>query len=290
MQTLIPRFLAIAGLAAYCGGQSNPSSLKFEVASIKPCENGDPPHERGLSPNGVYLACVTTANLIRLAYVVFPDGRANAPVAPGAFQIPIANGPSWLDADRYTIDAKAEVPINVEMMKGPMMQALLEERFGLKIHREAKEIPAFEATVARDGPKLKAAKPGACVFSDRNAAVPPKTERSETIVCGSLTKNVKEGYDVAGVTMEELCRLLSSYTEYNIMDKTGISGTFDVHLDLNLSEVDPADGVTDPRSPSLPEGGPAVARALQKLGIRLRPTMGLGYFLVVDQVRRPSEN
>ena len=37
------------------------------------------------------------------------------------------------------------------MMRGPMMQALLEDRFKLKLHRESKEIPVYELTVAEVG-------------------------------------------------------------------------------------------------------------------------------------------
>jgi hypothetical protein len=43
--------------------------------------------------------------------------------------------PGWADSARYTIDARVERPAAPEMMRGPMMQALLEERFHLKIRR-----------------------------------------------------------------------------------------------------------------------------------------------------------
>lgn len=40
------------------------------------------------------------------------------------------------------------------MMLGPMLQALLEDRFQLKIHRETSEGPVCFLSVARGGPKL----------------------------------------------------------------------------------------------------------------------------------------
>jgi len=43
----------------------------------------------------------------------------------------------------YAIDAKPEGTQTAAMMLGPMLQALLEDRFKLKIHREAKEAPAY---------------------------------------------------------------------------------------------------------------------------------------------------
>jgi uncharacterized protein (TIGR03435 family) len=94
---------------------------------------------------------------------MFPTGQPNAPVSPNFFKMPIAGGPSWLDSDGYSIDAKPEQPVNIEMMKGPMLQALLEDRFKLKLHKEATEIQVFELTVGGKGPKLEAAKQGSCV-------------------------------------------------------------------------------------------------------------------------------
>lgn len=44
-----------------------------------------------------------------------------------------------------------------------MLQALLEDRFKLKLHKEATEIQVFELTVGGKGPKLEAAKQGSCV-------------------------------------------------------------------------------------------------------------------------------
>ena len=115
----------------------------FEVASVRPCQNSQSPSGGDPAPGRLHLACVTAANLIRLAYLIFPTGEPNAPFPSHALQTPISGGPAWLTSDLYTIDAKAEHPVNSEMMKGPMMQALLEDRFGLKLHKETVAVPAF---------------------------------------------------------------------------------------------------------------------------------------------------
>ncbi len=47
-----------------------------------------------------------------------------------------------------------------------MMQALLEDRFQLKIRRDTKPVAVYELTVAKGGPKLQAAQPGKCVTED----------------------------------------------------------------------------------------------------------------------------
>ena len=48
-------------------------------------------------------------------------------------------------------------------MRGPMLRAVLEDRFRLKVHWEAREVPVYELTVAKSGAKLRAAKEGDCV-------------------------------------------------------------------------------------------------------------------------------
>ncbi len=72
--------------------QMTTAGEKFEVASIKRCQNNRPPSGGYSSSAGLRLACVTTANLIRLAYLVFPSGERNAPVSPTSFQMPISGG------------------------------------------------------------------------------------------------------------------------------------------------------------------------------------------------------
>jgi len=46
-----------------------------------------------------------------------------------------------MDSDRYQISAKAGDAVSKEMMNGPMLRALLEERFRLKFHRETRAVP-----------------------------------------------------------------------------------------------------------------------------------------------------
>ena len=98
----------------------------FEVASIRRCQNATSP-TRGAP------------------YLVFPTGQPNAPVSPSLFQRPISGGLAWINSELYSIEAKTEISVNVEMIEGPMMQALLEDRFKLKLHRESKKTDVFES-------------------------------------------------------------------------------------------------------------------------------------------------
>jgi uncharacterized protein (TIGR03435 family) len=267
------------------------AAQKFEVASVKRCQNVQLPSGGDPTPGRLHLACVTTANLIRLAYLVFPTGQANAPVSPSSFQMPISGGPSWLDSDRYSIDAKVEQPVNTEMMKGPMMQALLEERFKLKLHKEEKEIHVFELTVGANGPKLRPAKEGGCVAYDRNNPRPnPGPGEPSPVICGVVRKSASDGFDVLGVTMVDLCRQLSAFVDRDIIDKTGITGAFDVHLDLLPADIGDAGAAPDPSSPFTPGDGGAITVAVKKLGLQMRNAKRPTEFLVIDHVESPSEN
>ena len=199
-------------------GQSVSTAVPgFVVADIKRCQKTAPPNGGGESPDSLRLACVSTANLIRLAYLVFPTGRPNAPVSPTAFQMPISGGPSWIDSDRYTINAKAEGRVNIEMLKGPMLQSLLQDRFMLKLHQEVKEIHVFELTAVKSGPKLQPARKGGCVVEDRNKPKPEAAPGELAVVlCGVVRKNAGGGFDVSGVTLSELCRQFSAYVDRDI--------------------------------------------------------------------------
>jgi uncharacterized protein (TIGR03435 family) len=267
-----------------------PAVRTFEVASIKSCQDSD----RGggaPSPGRVNLNCVTAANLIRLAYLVFPTGQPNAPVSPTAFQQPISGGPAWMYTGRYRIDAKAEGPVNIEMMQGPMMQSLLEDRFKLKLHRETREIAVFELTIDKNGPKLHPAREGGCVAFDRNHPPPePSPGEPGPVLCGFLRRSTNGGFDVPGVTIADLCRQLMAYVDGDIIDKTGIAGVFDVHLELTPADVGYSGATPDPTSTFTPGDGRAIAAAVQKLGLQMRPGKGSAQILVVDRLERPPEN
>jgi uncharacterized protein (TIGR03435 family) len=98
--------------------------------------------------------------MIRQAYLTFADGRQN----PLAGTVPIQGGPDWISSfsDRYEVNAKAEGTPTQEMMGGPMLQALLEDRFKLRIRRETRAVPVYVMTVAKGGLKLKEVEEGSC--------------------------------------------------------------------------------------------------------------------------------
>jgi uncharacterized protein (TIGR03435 family) len=78
----------------------------------------------------------------------------------------VLGGSDWVDTDRYDIVANAAGETGLDEMYGPMMRALLDDRFGLKIHDEIRELPVYALTAARGGAKLTPLNPGSCVAID----------------------------------------------------------------------------------------------------------------------------
>src|SRR5579872_3874975 len=136
--------------ASACAQISRPA---FEVASVKlntHCDAGGP--SGGMStPGRTALECADLRDLILTAYGIYGNG---ANPASGSFRMQVVGGPAWINSTRYDIVAKpAGNPPRSEMY-GPMLQSLLEDRFGLKVHRETQEGRVYLLTVAKKGPKL----------------------------------------------------------------------------------------------------------------------------------------
>ncbi len=175
-----------------------------------------------------------------------------------------------------------------------MLQALLEERFGLVVHREAQQRPVYELFVAKSGAKLQASQEGWCTpYSvDAPPAAVPGDGRSN--FCGfrrAPSDGLNQTLDGQGITLAALAVNLSrSYTAVlgrTVVDRTGLTGTFDMQLKWAL---DPTNGArTDAAAPEL--AGPSIFTALQEqLGLRLESARGPVEVLVVDRVERASGN
>jgi len=260
---------------------------KFEVASVKPCRADIAPDARtgggNSSPGRLNIECQTVMGLIRMAYVMFADGRH---ISRGP--LPISGGPAWISSERFTIDAKLESPQSQEMMRGPMLQALLEERFHLKVHRETREIPVYELTLARGGLKLKGFQEGSCVPIDFLNLRMSTLESLAPDVHYCRNAGSEEGgivtYEAQGTSIDAFAKIVLGNLDRPVINKTRVRGLFDVHLQYAPERADPAPGVSGP-------AGPSIFTALQQqLGLKLVPAKGPGEFLVIDSVERPSEN
>lgn len=302
-----------AVIAPFDRAQSQPpvAAPKFEVASVRPSTNcSDGRNGTGeridWSPGRLRLECQAVEDLIRWAYLGYENGKPwpidsktgskVSPVPERLLYQPIQGSPAWFKSQRYEIDAKAVEPVGQEIMRGPMMQALLEDRFKLKLHRESREVPVYALTVAKGGPKLQPTKEGSCSTTDFTKGPPAPREPGQPPPCGFNAFSSTGGMKTYGETMAELARQLSAPLDRDVVDQTGIAGVFDIHLDLSAADLFPgrpdvSPAVSDPAAPQIPADPlGAIMNAVQKLGLRLEPAKGTGEFLVIDSVDRPSEN
>src|SRR5262249_47453694 len=99
-----------------------PSDLRFEIASLKPSEGPQPGGGIRPAPGGQrYQAANCPIKLmIQVAYHLKPEQ--------------IVGGPSWLDTDRYDMQAKAEKPSTVDELHVMLMNMLV-DRLQLKFHK-----------------------------------------------------------------------------------------------------------------------------------------------------------
>ena len=289
-------------LAAQSSGfaQTTPARPQFEVASLKlntACNNRSG-GEQPPTPGRLHLACITLKDLIQLAYGFLGDGKTF-----NRQRLDVLGLPKWADEDRYDLAAKAEGAARVEQMGGPMLQALLEDRFRLKLHRESREVSVYALTVGKNGPKLQPMKEGSCVEVDLNHLPPPPAPgQPMPRFCGnaswrSMGKTVT--LDGHGMTMAEFAQSFAIRVDHPVIDKTAIAGKFDFHLEFGRDEMPgmrPQGTAADPANPANPAqasdpAGPSLFAAIQEqLGLKLVSEKGQTDFLVVDHVEKPTDN
>jgi len=287
--TLPATLLLAAALVAPAQNLTAPQRPTFDVASVKPCKDGSEPGNLEFLPGRLNLGCLPLIRLISMAYGENVDGRWNwFPMKT------IEGGPSWIQwtmpgSNEYAIDARA-AGASVEMVKGPMFRALLEDRFQLKLRRETRQVRVYALTVAKGSPKLKPFD-GSCARWDISPQEPATAQLPSCTV-----SNTGRGYtrvlDMRGITVSTFAARVGQRAQElgdldgPIIDKTELSGSFDVRLEYAF---DPIGGATTQTEP--PANVPSLFNALQEqLGLRLERSIGPRDFLVIEHVERPSEN
>lgn len=252
------------------GAQSPPATgpaISY-VASIKPNHDVNP---RGLFdslPGGRLTGtAVTMSTLLRTAYRV--QDRE------------VVGAPAWFATKRYDIEARAE---SEPAPSGQvLLQALLRDRFGLKVHREKRELPTFSLILARNdgktGPQLIRSSFDCAAY----LAAPHAPEPGRAPRCGARIS----GRDLSAraISMTQLATYLAPLAKRFTVDKTALTGLFDVELSWT-PDPSPSDR---PAETSL--DAPSLFTAVQEqLGLKLISDKGLVELLVVDQASEPSQN
>jgi uncharacterized protein (TIGR03435 family) len=202
----------------------------FDAVSIKLSKGNDPRGRFQFQPGGRFVMTnIPLRPLISMAY--------NLP--PGLARGAMIGAPGWTDSERYNIEAKAEGNTPREQMI-LMLQSMLADRFKLAVHWEAREMPIYALVMAKQGktgPQLVAHAEDNSTCRDLPAQQPaplqpgtPPPRMPPPCGGGFL---VGPGHMSTESTMENLAKSLSWFQQIDreVIDKTGLSGTFDIALD-----------------------------------------------------------
>jgi uncharacterized protein (TIGR03435 family) len=186
----------------------------------------------------------------------------------------IIGGPDWIANDRFDVMATSSIPIDAKNLD-VMLQSLLRDRFGFAGHRETRTMAAYRLVLRTDGilgPRLKRA---AVDCGDPSAVAAARTAaNSSEPVCGG--KSGAGRLIFRGTTVNALAAALTSITGRQVANDTGLTGRFDV--DLEWSPLQATDGTS-------------IFTAVQEqLGLKLESSTTAVEVVVIDSVRRPSEN
>ena len=247
---------------------------RFEVASIKRTpEVTGPGADFSAMPGGrLHARNNEVANLIGNAY-------------GGIRRYLIANMPDWVTSERYDVEARAADPSATSPQMMLMLQALLEDRFKLRWHRETREGPVYVLSVARGGHKLRPSKD--CVVErDPDKPLPAPPPGRTQPLCGNNWLNGRGPMTVwsaFSIDTDKVADTLGIFTGRKVLNKTGVTGLFDI--DVELPRLQPVPGAD-----LAPAEADAFTVLREQLGLVLEPGKGPLEYFVIDSIAKPSAN
>jgi uncharacterized protein (TIGR03435 family) len=273
--------LLLAGIAAAPAAQAPsaperqlPATARFDVTSVKP-------------------SLLERARVSALGNRLAASGQSLRSYIALAYGVPryrIVGGPGWIDGDTYDIEATAAADTRlifvahangVRLSPFPLLENLLADRFALRLRRETRDVDAYALVRAtpdwRPGPGLQQVE----------VACKPYRRGEDTSGPFCRIGMTPMGFEATGYDWKSgvLLAAISTAVDREVIDQTGITGSFDIRLRWG----DPALTATD--SPQGEESRVALFTALrEQLGLRLVSTRAPGTILVVESVTRPSPN
>jgi uncharacterized protein (TIGR03435 family) len=275
----VPLTVGIANTPSVLAQSPAVTTRGFDVAAIKPNNSGtDSWGVRVVPGGGLRAVNARLRSLISEAYQVRD------------FQL--SGGPAWLDSARYDIEAKGRLDPGSQEQAGlqvmKMLQALLADRFQLRIHQETRELPIYALLVAKNGPKLETARE-ACF--DPTAGIPPPPTlpgQSPSRPCGGFNNSPNQMLG-ASVGIPHFAANLSKFIGRTVVDRTGLKGTYDVALRWTPGEGQAFLAPTEPLPAD--DSRPSIFTAVQEqLGLRLESQRGQVEVLVIERAEKPLEN
>ena len=289
------RHLFALGIAfaatAFVQAQAPGPKVEFEVATVKksPPPGADNAVTAGLKLDGAQLriGALTLRDYIGMAYRV------------KVYQIA---GPDWIATERFDIAAKLPAGTKADQFPA-MMQELLADRFGLKFHREPKEMPVYALVIGKPPLKLKDS------AIDPNTPVASAVEVSGSGSAAGISVNLGNGasYTFAGgkfdgkrINGRVLADVLERYTDRPVVDAAGLTGTYDFTFEVTPEEYQTLliragvnAGVAMPPQALrlLDNGGDPLGNAVGQLGLKLELQKRSLPVLVIDHIEeKPTDN
>jgi len=272
---------------------ASPDLPKYDVATIKPTSASDGRRMFMFTPDGISLTGVPIQMLLTEAFHVEDDH--------------IIGAPGWVKANRYDVQAKVspEDAPKLDKLKfderRSMLVPLLVERLNLKYHHETREMTSYALVVAKGGPKLKLSEvqppppdakppqPGANPKAgDPAPGQPPQRRMLRLMGRGHL--------EAEGSSTEMLARVLSQQLGRTVIDKTGLTGSYDYTLQWTPDDAAPpmpggGEGGPPHNESATDAVGPSLLTAVQEqLGLKLESIKGPADVIVIDHIDLPSEN
>jgi uncharacterized protein (TIGR03435 family) len=226
-------------------------------------------------------------------------------------------GPDWMSTVYFDVQAKLP-PDTPQEKRNEMMQTLLEERFGLRFHKESKEVPIYALVVAKGGLKMKEVEappqnPGPSGASGGNVRTPnsggpPKSDGPMPAPAPGMMMMRIEGagrahLQAGAMQIKSLTDMISRQVDRPVIDETGLTKYYDVELEFKpeggmmmrgmpmpMPRGDGAGGGSGPAAEGVE--APSIFTALQdQLGLKLESKRGPIETIVVDRIEKtPIEN
>ena len=262
-------------IVASVGAQVDPETAqKFEVASVKTNTSGRVlPSLPTLSPGRVAITNIGLRQLINLSHGLQP------------FQL--EGLPSWAESARFDINATSRddaSPADLLLM----VRALLADRFQLMTRRDTRQMDVYMLVQVSPGSsKLKPSQ--ADCGAAANAPLPVPGGAGAGPRCQILPMTGR-GRDIAtGARLENLTNILVNVVGRQVVDKTGLTGPFDVNLTWTPDPgMQPRPAGVPAVAPVQPDG-PSIFTALEEqLGLRLVSGRGPVEMLVIERLEPPS--
>ena len=175
-------------------------------------------------------------------------------------------GPGWLDRDFYDVIAKTAAPHAEEELRG-MFQAVLAERFGVKAHRERRDMQAYVLTVDRKGLKMTE------TAAEGESVIAPVPKR--------------QALSIQRASMADFAALLSRVLQTPVVDETRLKGRYDAVFDMTkyAQDMRSADGA--PMDPA----GVMTTALREEMGLRIVAQKTALEIVVIDHAEQlPQAN